>query len=510
MHDAQHDFEAHWQAASLVPLKEHFNHDTARAAKLSHSVGSIRFDFSKTHLTDAVIAAGSRWAKELDVSKDIAALFNGAIVNASETLPALHPAMRSRHQLPEQDGRGLPLAAALMDMDAKLQAFVARILSADHFDAILHIGIGGSILGPQLVTDALRAQNVGKLTLRYLGSIDPSAFDHAIVGLDPATTLVIVTSKSWTTLETQINASRAKAWLEAAGAKDIANHLVAVTCKPDAAAKQGIAAENILPIPDALGGRFSTWSAVGLPIPLTCGWNSFAALRAGAATMDQHFRNTPFDKNVVWLAALAGYGYAELSNVRTRSVFAYDHRLQYLPSYLQQVELESNGKSVTRGGQKAKTKTAPIVWGGLGTDSQHSVFQLLHQGTEWSPIDFIACLDRTTTDEGARVLVGNAIAQAAALMTGTEGTYESEGAAHYPGNRPSIFMMLDALTPEALGALMAFYEHRTYAQSLLWDINAFDQPGVEFGKIMARDLLAGGDEKNVDGSTKDLLARLRG
>ncbi len=508
MHEAQQDFNTRWQSASAVSLKQHFSTDAARAEKLSHSVGSIRFDFSKTHLTDAVIAAGHAWTTKLDVEKDRAAFFNGAIVNATEQLPALHPAMRSQDKLPELDGRGLPFAAALKAMDAKLQAFVERIISADHFDAILHIGIGGSILGPQLVTDALRANHTGKCTLRYLGSIDPSAFDHAIVGLDPATTLVIVTSKSWTTLETQINAARAKAWLEAAGVKDAANHLVAVTCKPDAAAGQGILAHNILPIPDALGGRFSTWSAVGLPIPLTCGWEVFSALRTGAAMMDRHFCETPFDKNVVWLAALVGYGYAEISNVRTRSVFAYDHRLQFLPSYLQQVELESNGKSVTRDGKKVETKTAPIVWGGLGTDSQHSVFQLLHQGTEWSPIDFIACLDRTATDEGARVLVGNAIAQAAALMQGTKGTYESEGAAHYPGNRPSTFIMLDALTPESLGALMAFYEHRAYAQSLLWNINAFDQPGVEFGKIMARDLLAGKGDKAVDGSTKELLTLL--
>lgn len=505
---ARQAYAAAWQGARTLSLKQHFTADATRAQRLTHTVGPVSFDFSKTHLTDAVIAAGSRWAASLGVAADIQNLFAGVIVNPTENLPAMHPAMRSVQPLPERDGRGLPFASALHDMDMKLQAFVERILSAGQFNAILHIGIGGSILGPQLVTDALRAQHQGTLLLRYLGSIDPSAFAGAVESLEASRTVVIITSKSWTTLETQINARRAKDWLEAAGIKDTDHHLVAVTCKPDAAAEQGIPADNILPIPDALGGRFSTWSAVGLPVPLMCGWPVFAALRKGAAMMDQHFRDVAIDKNVVWLAALTGYGYAEISSVRTRSVFAYDHRLQFLPSYLQQVELESNGKSVTRAGKKVASQTAPIVWGGLGTDSQHSVFQLLHQGTEWSPIDFIACLDRTATDEGARVLVGNAIAQAAALMAGTEGSYDSEGAAHYPGNRPSTFIMLDALTPETLGALMAFYEHRAYAQSLLWDINAFDQPGVEFGKIMARDLLAGVGNKAVDTSTKALLARL--
>ncbi|MEA3058129.1 MAG: glucose-6-phosphate isomerase, partial [Sphingomonadales bacterium] len=370
---------------------------------------------------------------------------------------------------------------------------------------VLHIGIGGSVLGPALLVDAL-GRRASRLDVRFLSNIDGAAFDDAVKPLDPATTLVVAASKTFTTLETLANLEAALGWLSAAGVADPHGRVIAVTASPEAAVEAGIDETRVLQFGEGVGGRYSLWSSVGVTAALALGWDAFEALLEGAAEMDRHFRFAEPRDNVPLLAGFADRLYVEEFGCQTRGVFAYDERLRLLPFYLQQLEMESNGKSVTIDGQPVKNATAPVTWGGTGTDAQHAVFQLLHQGTLLVPVEFIAAREAEDEQdpEHHRLLLLNAFAQGAALM---QGKASDDPQRSYPGDRPSATILLDRLDPRSLGALIAFYEHRTFANAVLAGINPFDQFGVELGKTIARQLSEGGDEDSLDPSTRALIER---
>jgi glucose-6-phosphate isomerase len=370
---------------------------------------------------------------------------------------------------------------------------------------ILHIGIGGSALGPALLVDALGRRR-SKLNVRFLSNIDGGAFEEAIETLDPATTLVVVVSKTFTTAETLANMEAALDWLRSAGVADPHGRLIAVTASPEAAVAAGIDETRTLLFGEGVGGRYSLWSAVGISAALALGWDAFEELLEGAAEMDRHFRFAEPTENVPLLAAFADRLYVEQFGCQTRALFAYDERLRLLPFYLQQLEMESNGKAVRSDGSPVDARTAPVTWGGTGTDAQHAVFQLLHQGTVIAPVEFVTVAEAEDSQdpEQRRQLLLNAFAQAAALM---QGRASDDPQRAYPGNRPSATVLIERLEPRSLGALLAFYEQRTFSNAVLLGINPFDQFGVELGKDIARSLGGGGGDERLDPSTRALMER---
>jgi glucose-6-phosphate isomerase len=372
---------------------------------------------------------------------------------------------------------------------------------------ILHIGIGGSALGPDFLIDAL-GRDSGRYEAAIVSNVDGAALEEAVAGFDPHTTLVAIASKTFTTLETLINARSAIAWLEENGVEDPYGRLVALTAAPDKAVEFGVDETRILPFAESVGGRYSLWSSIGFPAALALGWDAFESLLEGAAAMDRHFRLAPIERNVPVLAAFADRYYANLRGAETRAVFAYDERLRLLPPYLQQLEMESNGKSVKLDGSPVGRQTAPITWGGVGTDAQHAVFQLLHQGTHLVPVEFVAAIEPGHAFDEAhhRQLLINCFAQGAALMAGRP---SDDPHRNYPGDRPSTTILLDRVDPATLGALIAFYEHRTFVNAVLLGINPFDQFGVELGKQIARSI-DDGDEVEFDPSTQALIERALG
>jgi glucose-6-phosphate isomerase len=480
-------------------LDELFAAEPDRLSRLSFEAAGIYFDWSKTHLDEGAIEQGAQRAERMCFAAARDALFAGQVVNPSENRPATHIAERGSGAADEVD-----LAASRRQ---RMRALVDAIEGGAFGDltGILHIGIGGSVLGPALLVDALGRSDPA-YDVRFLSNIDGAAFEDAIDPLDPATTLVVVASKTFTTLETLTNLDAARQWLRDAGVEDPDGRLIAVTAKPEAALAQGIDETRILQFGEGVGGRYSLWSSVGLTAALALGWDAFEGLLEGAAEMDRHFRFAEPVQNVPLIAAFADRVYAEQLGCQTRGVFAYDERLRLLPFYLQQLEMESNGKSVTIEGQRVAAPTAPVTWGGTGTDAQHAVFQLLHQGTVLVPVEFIAVREAEDAQdpEHHRLLLLNAFAQGAALMQGRQ---SDDPQRSYPGNRPSATVLLDRLDARSLGALIAFYEQRTFANAVLMGINPFDQFGVELGKDIARQLAEGGEQDRLDASTRALMER---
>jgi glucose-6-phosphate isomerase len=372
---------------------------------------------------------------------------------------------------------------------------------------ILHIGIGGSALGPDFLIDAL-GRDAGRYEAAVVSNVDGAALEEAVAGFDPHTTLLVVASKTFTTSETILNTRSAMAWLDQGGVADPYGRIIALTASPEQAIEFGVDETRILPFAESVGGRYSLWSSIGFPAALALGWEAFEQLLEGAAAMDRHFRLAAPERNAPILAAFVDRYYANVRGAETRAVFAYDERLRRLPSYLQQLEMESNGKSVTLDGSPAGRATSPIVWGGVGTDAQHAVFQLLHQGTHLVPVEFVAAVEpaHALDEDHHRQLLINCFAQGAALMAG-KGSDDPHR--HYPGDRPSTTLLLDRLDPATLGALIAFYEHRTFANAVLLGINPFDQFGVELGKAMAKAIDGDGDA-GFDQSTEALIARAFG
>lgn len=470
-----------------------------RLSRLSFEVAGIYFDWSKTHLDAGLLAAGIARADAAGFAAAREALFAGDIVNASEGRAATHVAER---------GSGAPGDVDLASARRQRTRALVDAIEADVFGmitAVLHIGIGGSVLGPALLVDALGRKRAGP-KVRFLSNIDGAAFDAAVAGLDPATTLVVAASKTFTTAETLANLEAALSWLRDGGVADPHGRVIAVTAAPDAAVEFGIDESRILLFGEGVGGRYSLWSAVGVSAALALGWSAYEELLEGAAEMDRHFRFAEGAANVPLIAAIADRFYVEQRGCQTRAVFAYDERLRLLMPYLQQLEMESNGKSVTADGAALDGPSAPVTWGGTGTDAQHAVFQLLHQGTVPVPVEFVAAAESDDAQDPGhhRLLLLNAFAQGAALMAGRT---SDDPQRSYPGDRPSTTILLDRLDPRGLGALIAFYEHRTFANAVLIGINPFDQFGVELGKDIARRLAEGGDEAELDPSTRALIER---
>ena len=476
-----------------------FEDDADRLSTLALDAAGLHFDWSKTHLDAELVGKFVRLAEAMRFAERRDALFSGGIVNSTEGRPAEHVAER---------GNGSPdavevAAARRVQMRALLDTIEAGAFG--DVSAVLHIGIGGSVLGPALLVDALGRRD-SCLEVRFLSNIDGQAFDEAVLGLDPARTLVVVVSKTFTTSETLANMDAALGWLRAAGVPDPYGRLIAVTASPEAAVEAGIDETRILQFAESVGGRYSLWSAVGIPAALALGWDAFEELLEGAAEMDRHFRYSEPERNVPLLAAFADQLYVQKLGCQTRAVFAYDERLRLLPSYLQQLEMESNGKSVTISGEPLERRSAAVTWGGTGTDAQHAVFQLLHQGTQLVPAEFVVVAEGEDSlpPDHHRALLLNAFAQGAALM---QGQHSDDPHRSYPGDRPSATILLDRLDARSLGALLAFYEHRTFANAVLLGINPFDQFGVELGKQIARKMGEGADEDGLDASTSALMDR---
>ena len=476
-----------------------FLREPDRLARLSFEVAGLYCDWSKTHLDAELIKAGLARAEQAGFAAARDALFAGGVVNPSEGRAATHVAER---------GSGSPEDVELASERRHRTRALVDAIEAGAFglvSAVLHIGIGGSVLGPALLVDALGRKRAGP-EVRFLSNIDGAAFDAAVAGLDPATTLIVAASKTFTTAETLANLEAGLAWLRDDGVADPHGRVIAVTAAPQAALDFGIDESRILVFGEGVGGRYSLWSAVGVSAALALGWSAFEELLEGAAEMDRHFRFAEAAANAPLIAAIADRFYVEQRGCQTRAVFAYDERLRLLPPYLQQLEMESNGKSVTADGAPLDGPSAPVTWGGTGTDAQHAVFQLLHQGTVPVPVEFVAAAagDDAQDPEHHRMLLLNAFAQGAALMAGRP---SAEPQRNYPGDRPSTTILLARLDPRSLGALIAFYEHRTFAIAVLIGNNPFDQFGVELGKDIARQLAGGGDEAELDPSTRALIER---
>ncbi len=491
-----------WNALAELPrptLAELFAADAERVARLSGRLelpeGGILLDWSKTHLDADVIAGFERLGEAMDFAGMRGKLFSGDIVNPTEGRAADHATLRGTG-----DPAKVEEAAALIDrMGLLVEAIHEGALG--EIRHLIHIGIGGSALGPALGVDAL-SRDFAKVDVHVVSNIDGVALEAAFAKCDPQTTLIAVASKTFTTIETMTNAASAVKWLADNGVADPSGRVIALTAAPEKAVEWGVDETRVLPFPESVGGRYSIWSSIGFPIAMAVGMEEFREFLAGARAVDEHFRGTDGAENLVLRAAFADLYYSRIRFCQTRAVFAYDERLGLFPAYLQQLEMESNGKRVTADQQPVDGPTAPITWGGVGTDAQHAVFQLLHQGTHLVPVDFIASIAPGDALDPAhhRILLMNCFAQGAALMAGQVG---KDPARNYPGDRPSATILADDFDAATLGALIAFHEHRTFANAVLMGINPFDQFGVELGKAIAGKIEAGGER--FDASTEALL-----
>ena len=482
-------------------LAELFKAEPDRLSRLVIEEAGIRFDFAKTHLDAGLLDDFAALAKAQRLSAARDALFAGEKVNVTEDRAAEHIAER---------GQGSDDSVARAQaLHARMRALIDAIEAGAFGDIahILHIGIGGSALGPDFLVDAL-GRDAGRYDVAVVSNVDGAALEEAFARFDPTATLIVIASKTFTTSETMLNAASALAWLEDGGVADPYGRVVALTATPDRALEWGVDETRILPFSETVGGRFSLWSSIGFPAALALGWDDFAELLEGAAAMDRHFRLASLPKNAPVLAAFVDRYYANVRGSQTRAVFAYDERLRLLPPFLQQLEMESNGKSVMLDGKAVERATAAITWGGVGTDAQHAVFQLLHQGTHLVPVEFVAAIepDHGLADDHHRQLLVNCFAQGAALMAGKQ---VEDPARSYSGDRPSTTILLDQLDPFTLGALIAFYEHRVFVNAVLLGINPFDQFGVELGKEMAKAIDAP-DQPRFDPSTEALIERALG
>ncbi len=527
------DLESHrdtWQSKTLA---REFAQDSNRAARYTVSAAGLELDYSKNHIDDEVLKSLLDVARQADLKNAIKALLRGDHVNNTEDRPALHTALR--HTGTPQTNEHKQVAETLARMEKLIQSVHSgdwKGFRGDKITDVVNIGIGGSDLGPRMVTKALTPFHTGHVKVHFVANIDGAELHDLLQTLNPAGTLFLVASKSFSTLETLENSLSARQWMLDSGCaqEELAKHFVAISSKVENAVEFGIAAENVYPIWDWVGGRYSLWSAIGMPIAFAVGMDNFNALRAGAEAMDQHFAEAPLEKNLPVLMGLLIFWYSELMGSQTQAILPYAHHLQFLPAYLQQLEMESNGKSVTRDGDKIDYQTGSIVWGTEGTNGQHSFHQLLHQGTTLIPIDFIAVLKaHHPLTHQHKFLFANCVAQSQALLTGrdqataeaelrAQGMSDKDGdiatlAAHkvHPGNRPSNTIIMDELTPETLGALIAAYEHKVYTLGVLFNINSYDQWGVELGKLLGVHVADAIDTTDVpgdwDSSTQALVKR---
>ncbi|GIW03466.1 MAG: glucose-6-phosphate isomerase [Thermomicrobiales bacterium] len=523
--------EAHYQQVKDVHLRQLFASDPVRGERMAAEAAGWYLDYSKNRITEQTLKLLVALARARHLPERIEAMFRGEKINVTEGRAVLHVALRApRDEVIVVDGENVvPAVHAVLD---KMSNFAERVRSGawtghtgKRIRNVINIGIGGSDLGPVMAYEALRFYSDRNLTFRFISNIDGTDFVEATRDLDPAETLFIVSSKTFTTLETMTNARTARAWtLRALGDEAaIAKHFVAVSTNAREVARFGIDPANMFEFWDWVGGRYSFDGAIGLSLMVAIGPERFREMLSGFRAMDEHFRTAPLDRNLPVLLGLIGIWYNNFFGAETVAVLPYDHYLKRFPAYLQQLDMESNGKSVTLDGALVDYQTGPVVWGEPGTNGQHAFFQLIHQGTKLIPCDFIGfCRSLNPIDAHHDLLMANLFAQTEALAFGkTAEEVRAEGVPEalvphrtFPGNRPSNTLLADQLTPRTLGALVALYEHKVFVQGTVWGINSFDQWGVELGKALAQriipELTAEADSPlSHDSSTNALIRRYR-
>ncbi|WP_417760137.1 glucose-6-phosphate isomerase [Shewanella sp.] len=532
-----------WQALSqlsgnLPHMRKLFADNPQRFEQMTLKQCGLFLDYSKNRVTDAVMQQLLALAEEAGLEQKIAAMFSGAIINTTEQRAVLHTALRAPA---DADIRvdGVNVVPEVQATLAKMEQFVADIhqgnwkgYTGKTITDVVSIGIGGSFLGPKIASEALRPYWTGHVNVHYVANVDGTSIAEKLKLVNPETTLFLTSSKSFGTQETLTNTLSAKAWFLANGGsqQDVAKHFAAITSNVAKATDFGIDETNIFPMWDWVGGRYSLWSAIGLPIALLVGMDNFRGLLAGAREMDAHFASAPFSENMPVLMGMLSLWYNNFFNAQSHVVLTYDHYLRGLPAYFQQLDMESNGKSAKMNGAQVDYSTGPVIWGGEGTNGQHAYHQLLHQGTALIPADFIMPLQsHNPLGEHHIQLASNCFGQTQALMQGRtfdEAMAELQNsklsdaektviAKHkeMAGNKPSNTILMDKLTPQTLGALIALYEHRTLVQGTIWDINSFDQWGVELGKTLGNDVLdrlaADSDCDALDASSNGLINAFR-
>ncbi|WP_234730318.1 glucose-6-phosphate isomerase [Acidocella facilis] len=509
-------------AAEAPDMRALFAEDATRFADFSVTAAGLLLDFSKTSLTGSSFAALLRLIRASGLEEKRAAMFAGAPINLTENRAVLHTALRAPADAQILVG-GENVVPAVQETLGRFLAFAeavrgGAIAAADGkpFTDVVNIGIGGSDLGPAMVTAALAPYHDGP-RLHYVSNVDAAHLSDTLKRLDPARTLFIIASKTFTTVETMTNAASARRWLaQALGEAAVGAHFCAVSTALEKCAAFGIAPDRIFGFWDWVGGRYSVWSSVGLPVAIAIGAEHFRAFLAGAREMDEHFRTARLEENLPVLLALVGLWHRDALGYPARAILPYDQRLARFAAYLQQLDMESNGKQVTREGSPVAQPTGPLVFGEPGTNGQHAFYQLIHQGTDVVPCEFYIAAEGHEPEMAAHheLLVANCLAQAQALLQGRS-LEEAKGNPHrvFPGNRPSIVTAYRKLDPATLGKLIALYEHRVFTEAAVWNINAFDQWGVELGKELATRLLPmvrGEAGDGADGSTTGLLGYLRG
>jgi glucose-6-phosphate isomerase len=523
---------AHHAAIKDVTLRQLFADDPGRGERLAIDSAGVYLDYSKNRVTDQTLALLVQLAVESGLRERIDAMFRGDRINNSENRPVLHVALRApRGASIVVDGENVvPAVHAVLD---RMTEFADRVRSGTwkghtgrRIRNVINVGIGGSDLGPVMAYEALKQYSDRAMTFRFVSNVDGTDFAEAVQGLDAAETLFIISSKTFTTLETMTNANTARDWSLAGLSGDasaVARHFVAVSTNAEKVSAFGIDTANMFGFWDWVGGRYSMDSAIGLSTLLAVGPENFRALLAGFHAMDQHFRTAPFERNLPVLMGMIGIWYADFFGAQTVAVLPYEQYLKRFPAYLQQLTMESNGKHVTQDGAQVDYATSPVYWGEPGTNGQHSFYQLIHQGTHLIPCDFIA-FAKALNPLGRHhdILLANVFAQAEALAFGkTAAEVKAEGAPDwlvphrvFDGNRPSNTLLLDELTPAALGKLVALYEHSVFTQGAIWHIDSFDQWGVELGKVLAQRIVAELEGKPApelahDSSTNALIRRYR-
>ena len=512
------------EKAQQQSISAFFEQNPQRSSQMSVQSGGILLDYSKNLVSDETWRALLALAAQSPLEQHRGAMFSGEKINSTEGRAVLHGALRA--EIGDQT-----VATAAVESDQRVSLVKQQLADVEQVSEkirsgqwlgstgkaitdVINIGIGGSDLGPKLACSALQEFAHPDIKLHFISNVDGAEILTTLKRLNPETTLVALASKTFTTHETLLNAKTARNWFaETLGLENAqsSSHFVGLTANRDNALAYGIPADQILEFAEWVGGRYSLWSSIGLSIAISIGFEKFTQMLAGAREMDLHFQQAPLAENMPVIMALLGIWYSNFLDAQSNAVIPYCERLLLLPSYLQQLDMESNGKSTTLDGQSIDYQTGAILWGQTGTNGQHAFFQLLHQGTRMVPIDFVAAaVDNLSNEEHHRVLLGNMLAQASALMCGQEAP-EGEAYRYYPGNKPSNVLLLDKLSPKNFGALIALYEHKVFVQGSIWNINSFDQWGVELGKKMANQLLASDnvDPAELDPSTTALFAHIK-
>jgi glucose-6-phosphate isomerase len=524
----------HQREIAQVHMRDLFADDPGRFERFSLRFGDLLFDYSKNRITDQTLSLLMDLARQMGLSAKIEAMFRGDRINVTESRAVLHVALRNRSNRPILlDGEDvMPEVNRVL---SRMRGFVEVVRSGQWrgftgkvVTDIVNIGIGGSDLGPRMAVKALTPYTLPSLRVHFVSNVDEADLMQNLAGLDPETTLFCIVSKTFTTQETMTNAQSAREWLlnKIGDPAAVARHFVAISTNKEKVAAFGIDTLNMFEFWDWVGGRYSLWSSVGLPIALAIGMDRFEGLLAGAHRVDEHFRSEPFERNIPVLMALIGIWYDNFFHTDSYAILPYDQYLEYLPSYLQQGDMESNGKTVDIEGRSVDYSTGPIIFGQPGTNGQHAFYQLMHQGSELIPCDFLAAAQsHDAVGRHHEILISNFLAQPEALMRGktyeeAKAELEAEGltgerleelaaAKTFTGNRPSNSFLYKKLTPETLGSLIALYEHKIFVQGAIWNINSFDQMGVELGKQLAKTILAelGGEQEAIDhdSSTSGLL-----